>query len=198
MSISLDHSPIHPVRKSVIGEGIFLSVWQNQMASHQEGGCQCDNSCALDHILQQLPDRVTQRHATVAASFITWLGTNGGRAFLDQAERYKKALPSTLSAYSCAWAEVNRRSVGVSFGIRTIEAFLGPLELVTEVHDVWKARKLLPELTVADYETVEAVVEWLSTQAGSKFLTTCAQQVRERASERLAEERMAYGGQSCG
>jgi len=51
---------------------------------------------------------------------------------------------------------------------------------------------------VEDYETVEAVVEWLSTQAGSKFLKTCAQQIREKAAERLAEERRAYGGQSCG
>ena len=198
MSTKFDHAPVHPARKSVIGEGIFLAAWQSLIAIPPDRGLQSDHGCSLECILQQLPEVLNQRHATVAASFVTWLGTNCGRGFLDLAERYKKILPSSLSAFSCAWAEFNRRSVGVSFGIRTIEAFLGPLELVTGVRDTWEARKLLPELTVADYETVEAVVEWLSTQAGTHFLATCAKQIADKTAERLAEDRRAYAALARG
>lgn len=188
----LDHTPTLPARESVIGEGVFLSAWQQLMADSAQGYGEGPHPCLLHSILSHLPDPVEQRHATVAASFVKWLGTNGGRDLLDRAERLKGSGFTPVSAYCCAWATVNRRDPCISHGIRTIEGILGPIELVTEINNYREIRKWLPELSVADYETVESIVTWLPSLDGAEFLRRCQAQIQKAHTARRQAELDAY------
>ena len=175
--LDLDHSPTLPPRDSVIGEGVFLAAWKQLMIDSATGYGEGPHPCLLHSILAHLPDPVEQRQATVAATFVKWLGTNGGRDLLDKADRLRVKAGSPVAAYRFAWAGVNRRDPSISHGIRAIEGILGPIELVTVVDNYRQVSKWLPKLSVADYETVEAIVEWLPSREGAGFLEKCQQDI---------------------
>lgn len=186
--LALDHIPTLPARESVVGEGVFLSAWQQLMADSAKGFGEGPHPCLLHSILAHLPDPVEQRHATVAATFVKWLGTNGGRDLLDKADRLRVKAGTPVAAYRFAWAGVNRRDPCISHGIRAIEGILGPIELVTEVDNYRQISKWLPKLSVADYETVEAIVEWLPSREGTEFLEKCQTQIQKlHRAQRQAE-----------
>lgn len=189
---ALDHTPTLPARDSVVGEGIFLTAWQELMAESGEDYGEGQQPCLLHAILGHLPYRVEQRHATVAATFVKWLGTNGGRDLLDKADRLRVKAGSPVAAYRFAWAGVNRRDPCQSHGIRAIEGILGPIELVTEVDNYRQISKWLPQLSVADYETVEAIVEWLPSREGNEFLERCQCQIQEAHRAQRQAERDAF------
>lgn len=190
--LALDHSPTLPARDSVIGEGVFLTAWQQLMVDSATGYGDGPHPCLLHSILAHLPDPVEQRHATVAATFVKWLGTNGGRDLLDRADRLKGRGFTPVSAYCAAWATVNRRDPCISHGIRTIEGILGPIELVTEIDNYRQISKWLPKLSVADYETVEAIVEWLPSLEGVAFLGRCQAKIQKAHTAKRQAELEAF------
>lgn len=128
---------------------------------------------------------------------MTWLGTNGGRGLLDKADRMRVKAGTPVAAFCFAWASVNRRDPCVGRGLRAIEAILGPIELVTETnnHAIFK---WLPKLSVADYETVEAIVEWLPSAVGMAFLTKCQTTIKTREAQQRQADREAFARiQAC-
>lgn len=157
--LELAHEPINPPRAGAPGEGIYLDLWRQYLA--------IDENRLAAILRNTLTKEPTQRQASVCASFMTFMGCNCGYGFTHAAEQlaYGHKAPYAWSnqAYAAAWGLENRRSVGVNCGLRTIEVmlakklwidrpFLGPVVN-------WPA---LDEITTADYDTVDCMVEWWS------------------------------------
>ena len=182
----LKHEPCRPARPDVYAEGIFVESWQRFLATPTDPAFDDE---PLEVVLCNLVGEIDQRSATVAASFICWLGTNIGRGFLLEAERMKAKFPDAHShAYLAAWTFQNMRRPHVNSGWRTINA-------------------ILPDWPVeaADIEVADSVAYWLGTERGQRFLRevnaeieeTCRQlrernamqiRARNRAVELLKEE----------
>ncbi|WP_162600826.1 hypothetical protein [Paraburkholderia sp. C35] len=173
--LSFTHVAIRAPRADVIGEVVMAEKWQEYMqrlapSIHDE----CDEY-GFRSLMASFPFPLTQRLATVAASFIQWLGTNCGRCFLGDAEKAAKALDNRHDAYAAAWALENVRHLGINGGVRTIEAALAPKD-----HYQYGALKRLPDLTEQDYEAVEHVVLWLGMREGKAFIAECEREITQR------------------
>ncbi len=109
----------------------------------------------------------------VVASFISYLGTNGGSQFLLDVERFKeiKNVPSEY-AYELTWAYENLRRYGHNHNYRAIEYILNPVENHPGVNSIYFSTNAY-EPTVKDYETIEYVCKWLGTFEGQKYLEKC-------------------------
>lgn len=182
----LDHSALMPPRKGCVGETVYAAGWTTLMCMRSDFSAPPNE--LLGDILQMC-EPLTQRHATVAASFITWLGTNCGLSFLMECRRYAKGEPEcayqlgTSKAWLGQWAWDNRRRIGVNGGYRTIEHILSTPECFgTGAHGITVLMHS-PDLTAEDYETIEHLVAWLPTERGQKFLAVCDLEIEERRNE---------------
>ena len=189
---AFDHTPIRPVRSDVIGEQVFVEAWQALMSKEPPSIWDTESPNAqLYAVLSRVSGRLTQRHASVSASVIRWLGTNNGRAFLAQAEGLAERLAGSLfcrtSAFVMAWGNENQRLNFRDFGLRTIEMVLAPAHEITENG---RDTKRTP-LSASDYETVESVVAWLAEGAGHTFLKGCQAEIDRRLKEERAARREA-------
>lgn len=171
----LSHKPLHGPRESHVGENVYAFEWEVMHASVRR-----DNdppNVLLASMLYAMQRRITQRHASVAASFITWLGTNCGMAYLNAAKRLRDCASYSLmprEAYLAAWAIDNQRSLQVNHGGRLIESILAPADhfgrdLFT---GLWGLRRM-PDLSIEDHETVEHVASWLGTPRAQEFIARC-------------------------
>ena len=172
-----DHSPMSPPRKDHHGEEVFTAKWADLMA--REGGVYESyySNVELQSMLHA-GDYLTQRMATVAATFVQWLGTSCGRGFIEQARR--RPAMNRADAFVAEWAVENYRHSSVNSGYRAIEHILAPQE--DRANGSLHSR---PELSVDDYETVEHVVYWLGTEQGSAFVVDAEKEIAERL---LAED----------
>lgn len=173
----LEHQPFVPARPGIVGEGVYLRQWQRRMAAPYDAldDDPVPPNARLALILDGTPHRLCQRDASLAASFMTWLGTNGGQGFLALAHTLAKA-PCGLSAseaYLAGWALQNRRQVGVNSGYRTLEFLLAE----NRQFDPDEPDRLNPEprMSVDDLETMECLVVWLGREEGQSFLAACQQ-----------------------
>lgn len=155
----LRHEPIRPPRPSFLREQVFAGRWRDLMLSRRG---------AIHQVLRDYLAPIGQREASVAASVITWLGTNMGQALLEDAERRQTTdRPSGWSpsyacsdAYLSAWCAENRRKHGINNGVRTLEAILSV--------DISRG---ICAATAADYEVAENVFFWLGQPDGQRFLS---------------------------
>jgi hypothetical protein len=185
--LAFSHAPIRAPRPSVIGEVVMVEKWQENMARYADSiHDECDEY-AFRALMTAFPFPLTQRLATVAASFVKWLGTNCGRCFLLEAERVEKLLDGKRDSWAAAWAIENARHSGHNGGARYIEAALAP-------DDHWQNGLLtrLPDLTAHDVETVEHVVYWLGTTEGRAFLADCEREIAARTEAGRRAERAEW------
>lgn len=113
----------------------------------------------------------------VVASFISYLGTNGGSQFFADTERFKqiKNVPVEY-VYELAWYYENMRKYGHSHNYRAIEYLLNPAEKHPGIGSIYfSSDAYIP--TVADYETIEYVCKWLGTFEGQKYLEKCKTEI---------------------
>lgn len=113
---------------------------------------------------------IGQAEATLAATFITWLGTNVGNCFLGKGRRMEQDmgqwnLPGT--GFLAAWAVHNARHIGHNSGWRSCEY----LAWDGEWNDARRYNP--PEMTAAQLEILENMARWLGTQEGTAFLARC-------------------------
>jgi len=159
------HEAIRPARKGFPREHVFAGRWRELMQTSRG---------ALARILLDYSAPVGQREASVAASVITWLGTNIGQALLDDATRRQSMhqvagwTPSYAAsdAHLSAWAAENRRKRGISHGWRALEAIL-----TTDME------KGPAEPSVGDYEVAEHIMFWLGQHGGQRFVQQCQAEV---------------------
>lgn len=190
----LQNEPLPPSpRKAHIGEHVYSEEWRELMLTHERYAVIAPNS-KLAGILHQHPRRLIQRHATICATFVCWLGTACGMSMRLTAERRISEGDYPGRAWLCAWAGENMRRTGVNHGYRMIEHLLAkPSDLGRDYlghGGLTLVRR--PRLSLDDYEVIEILVQWLGDY-GSGFLIRCERRIEElnrfdRAT-RLAEHR---------
>lgn len=152
--LPLEHIPFQPPREGTPGEGIYLQLWRDYLAA---------DANRLRAILRTV-GTPTQRDASICASFMTFMGCNGGHCFTLEALRLTEKLGGPYRGFMAAWALENNRCTGVNHGLRSIEYMLA------EKHPIDHGRfnsgsvnwGLVPEVTMRDIDVVEAMVEWWS------------------------------------
>lgn len=163
--LELDHSSIQPPRQNTPGEGIYLRLWQQYIQSNPKN--------LKEILINTMYSRVSQRQASVCASFMKFMGCNAGKSFTHYAESLRTKYDSSHDAYRHAWYEINRRIAGINSGVRTIEAMLSPeyhikerdnFSIVTIVK--WS---LFNSITTEDYDTVECMVSWWGSQEAQEI-----------------------------
>ena len=167
------HTPFRPARKD-LAEICFLSQWQALNA---------ESPSLLPGILGR--SRCDVRSARIAASFITWIGSNVGASFIEMAKARIEDFTYAEPAYLATWALVNRRQAHVNSGVRAIEVILSPENLfgLTPYWDQQRASKL--SISLADIDVIESMVSWLSTPHADAFVNSCTTEYQSiRALER--------------
>lgn len=178
VSPKLLHVPLQPPRASVPREGLFLALWQQFAEQRPEEW----------RYIIRTTGPVRQRAASVAASFMTFMGCNGGRGFTHTAERLATsgAFTCTEDAYLSAWAIENKRVHGVNSGLRTVEYMLARQHPI--VHHIcarvdWK---LVPDVSMEDADIVESMVAWWCSPTARWMREAVEAQMKVReANERL-------------
>lgn len=172
--LPLQHEPLRPVRPDVLGEVAYMRIWGEWMG--RWAGEASDYDLPLQAILRR--SVVTQRQASVAASFIRWLGTNIGRSFVEEAERMATQAPFHLpyrreDAFLCEWAIQNK-----------LGCMYAPL-LSTELNSVVLcagasvlAPGAVPELTLDDCWVIELLVLWLGSEEGARFIASASAELQ--------------------
>lgn len=183
----LQHQPMRPPRPNHVGEEVFASAWETLMASPVDHWGDPDGSGApnsrLAMILHHLPERLIQRHATVAASLVTWFCTNCGGSFIQLARSYASTCKLT-DPWLCAWADENKRRNWLNSGFRTLEHCLAP-----EDHMGKGGLARIPELSAMDFEVAEHVVSWFGAH-GAEFLGRCQEKIAARQAEENRLDRL--------
>ena len=168
----IKHIPLQPPRASVPMEGIYLSLWQAFAERNPDDWAGIFRDCNFTP---------RQRAASVAASFMVFMGCNGGRDFTHRAEQFanSKTFAWPEPAYIAAWALENNRSRGINSGLRCIEYMLAsqhPIQngspLLGRVN--WQA---VPAITMEDLDVIECMVRWWSG--------TTARVIRDKAAALL-------------
>lgn len=187
------HKPIMPPRKDHIGEQVFSSMWEALMTTGSEE-VQSYEDQPIVEVLRHFHSPVEQRHATVLASVVCWLGTAIGGAMLRQAEQQIAGGRGELwSAYLLAWAIKNRRRFSVNHGIRTVEFILAPRELWNNDGSGRFAPGLkeLPTLSADDIEVIDHLMLWLGEGEGQSYLRQCREEEKRLNEERALADRAA-------
>lgn len=177
----LSHKPIHGPRVDHVGENVYAFEWETLNVSVRRKND--PPNVLLGSILYDMERRITQRHASVAASFITWLGTNCGQSIILKAHQLKCAELYGHQAFTAAWAIENTRRNGINGGIRYIESILAPPDHFGQdlFSKMWGLRRM-PNLSIEDHETVEHVVAWLCTDRAGEFIRRCDHLIKMRQS----------------
>lgn len=175
----LDHKPKPPYpRPGMVGETVYAEEWAELMQKLDRDGVNAPNSM-LAGILNDLPGRITQRHAFVCASVMCWLGTACGQSIILNGKRHQKSALS--SPYLVAWSLENTRRVGCNGGYRTIEHILAPEDHFGKdwlMPQMGKRLMRIPDLSVDDFETVEHLMIWLGHH-GEGFILRCERRIEE-------------------
>ena len=157
VSPALLHVPLKPPRASVPSEGLFLALWQQFVEQRpEEWG-----------YIMRTTGPIRQRAASVAASFIVFMGCNGGKSFTFRAEQLADSGAFTYpeDAYLAAWAIENKRIHSVNSGLRTVEYMLARQHPITTGGALTRRIdwKLVPNVTQEDADIVESMVAWWSS-----------------------------------
>lgn len=164
--LPLVHQPMWGPRKGHVGEAVFLACWQAWLTEEtemEEFLTPADYRLAC--VMRNYPFPLHQRQATVAASLMTWFGTNLGGAFLDSARRLINKGIAKAEAYLMAWSVANKRLLYVNQGIRVLENCLAPSDVASRM----PANRIM-DLSILDNEAAECLMAWLGTDEGQGFL----------------------------
>ena len=153
MARRLKHLPLHPARDCVALEGIYLRLWQNFAEQRPDEWLAIFSECSFTP---------RQRAASVAASFMVFMGCSAGRCFTHQADRLASsgAFAWPEPAYLAQWALENKRHSYVNSGLRTIEYMLAvdyPIRSHFPGGVDWRS---VPVITMDDQDVIECMVRW--------------------------------------
>ena len=172
---TVQHTPFRPARKD-LAEICFLTQWQALNA---------ESPSLLSGILGR--SRCDVRSARIAASFITWIGTNVGASFIEMAKSRIEDFAYAEPAYLATWALVNRRQSHVNSGVRAIEIIMSTDNLFADFNAHYFAEKAAAKLSISlsDIDVIESMVSWLSTPHADAFVNSCTAEYQAmRALER--------------
>jgi hypothetical protein len=187
--VRVKHIPLHPPRKSTPGEGIYLELWKEWATSRPNDWL----------AIFETNGPVRQRAASVAASFMVFMGCNGGRCFTLTAQRFadqQMFWHLRSHAYLAAWALENQRSHGVNSGLRTSEYMLAQEHPISKgVMGGRVVRSLVPAITQEDNDILESMVRWWSSTT-AQAMRSVAEPMIEAANAKLRSGIFQYQGDS--
>lgn len=178
---TITHDPLHAPRADMIGEIVLFEHWARLMKKDYQSD---DGSTLFDVIMWNLNGKAGQREATICATFIVWLGSNNGHAFLSIARDLHRKLKPFHNGFLAAWANTNQRNMKTGNGYRQIEMIMGYQP--GDKGEAWG------ELTARDYETVDTLVEWLGTHHGYEFQESAEKDIARREAAKRAEARARH------
>lgn len=179
--LELVHEPVAPPRPCTPGERIYLELWREYLAVRPE---------RLDEILRDVHGPTTQRDATVCASFMVFMGCNGGRALHQGAEALvRKHGLSEQDAFALYWAKDNARCRWINHGLRTIEYMLATAHPIdtTKLSPHRINWSLVPEVTMRDLDVIESMVAWWASREGVE-LRSIAEPIIDVANRKLLSD----------
>lgn len=178
--VALINEPMRRPRKGTPGEVVFAEGWKSTM-SHTPDEVNMPNA-ALHGVLRHIGHELNQRSATVAASLITYLGTQGGASLLAEARRLAKSghYMNVEDAYLAAWSVENARRSYTSGGVRTLEYCMTPEENFKDMRPGTSQPGVTPAVSAEDLEVADDVMRWLATGAGQQFLGYCEGELERR------------------
>lgn len=150
------HTPLHPARASTPGEVIYLELWREWATARPREWW----------AIFETRGPVRQRAASVAASFMVFMGCNCGRGFTHRAEDFATngIFMSRENAFLSAWAIENRRCRGINSGLRASEYMLAREYPIQARHGASRiSEALIPAITMEDNDILESMVVWWST-----------------------------------
>lgn len=180
---ALVHEPINPVRACTPGEGVMMNEWLTLM--HDESTADDWDWELPAHPLEViLRCPIDQRAATVASSFIRWLGTNNGRGYLSRSNALKGV--HGCQAFLVAWVLENQRQYDGHFRMITL--------LLTKGENFAPLGGLAPggqlaDVSDRDNEVIESLASWLGTEQGLEYLQRCDVEIKRQHDERMNEVR---------
>lgn len=127
----------------------------------------------LDHIFRTYCYELDKTDAVTIASFISYLGTNGGQCLLETFRKYGESsfFRDKEEAFLHAWYKENSRQFGINSNLRSIEYMLTPIEQHSLHSGLDKFS--IDNIKQTQYEVIELLVKWLSTPSGITYLLTC-------------------------
>lgn len=173
------HRPLCPPRPGTPGEGIYLSLWQEFAAARPHEWA---------HIFADMRTKPRQRVASVAASFMVFMGCNGGASFTHRAIEMasKETELNRERLFIAAWAMENARYRGIDHGLRTIEYMLAA-EHPIENHPFCGRRisqKRVPVITMEDHDAIECMVRWWASPQ-AECMRSIAEPMRQAANKKM-------------
>lgn len=145
----------------------------------------------LEHIFRSYEYLLESVDYRTIASFISYLGTNGG---LDLLANFEKNFESKFfrdkeEAFLYTWLKHNSRQVGINNNYRTIEYILSPLEK----HDLHRGLTsfLIDDIKPSQYEIIEHLVKWLSTSEGVTYLLNCQDLINQERDKTYETRKVA-------
>jgi hypothetical protein len=174
------HNPIAPPRNGTPGEGIFLKLWQEFVEARPDD---------FTDIFRDIPSEIDQRIASVAASFMTFMGCNGGASFTYRAQRLGEsgAFSYPNEAFLAAWALENRRTHFINHGLRMSEYMLAteyPIDRGPFRHSPNEER--VPEISQRDNDVLECMVAWWSTEPARRMRDIAEPMIRAANKKQLS------------
>lgn len=187
-SRNFSHNPNAPYpRQGMVAETVYADYWRDFAKGTRENG----NGEALPNIVRlfnKLPFYLEQKHATLAASFICWLGTNAGLGFIGRCKRFSENINNPEEAYLSAWAVDNRRIYGHNSNTRTIEWLKADESALVRGMDGFLCFSQSPEVNLEDQDIIETLICWLSDTEGQRFVKACEKEIERRREESRAEK----------
>lgn len=164
--IEIEHLPLAAPRKGAPAEGIYLKLWQDFVENDAMG---------MEGVLN-VRGPVTQRAASVAASFMVYMGCNLGTAFTREAQEMTGRFRSNGDAFLAAWALFNKRVRHVNRGLRCVEFMLARVHPMDGGQIVEAA---VPQITQADMDVIESMVVWWSTDRAAQMRSTAGEMIQK-------------------
>lgn len=164
LALPLKHEPIRPARTCTPREGMFLQRWQ-AYAPAIDSSVGYDYLSNFERIFYDASSVADQRQASVAASFITFMGCNGGMGFTWMCERFAASVifqNCREDAFLAAWALEDKRCRGTNHGLRTSEYALAVQHPIAEQSAGHRTAdwSLVPVISADDRDTLECMVRW--------------------------------------
>lgn len=193
MSSLIDHfKPVLQIYPSEYRRKIYLNEFIKYAYTNSEDdespNFRLDLQYNIDHIFRSYAFALDETDAVVIASFISYLGTNGGFSLLNSFVRNSesKFFKNREDAFLYTWHVENSRRFGYNNNYRTIEYLLTPIEK----HDLHRGltKFSIDDIKQSNYEVIEYLVRWLSTPKGITYILTC-QDLIEQEKEKTYEIR---------
>ena len=182
------HQPLAPPRKATPSERIYLELWSEWATARPREWFS----------IFQTTGPVRQRAASVAASFMMFMGCNGGRDFTFTAFDYARQpcfASSRTVAFTAAWAVKNMRNTDINHNLRMSEYMLAAeYPIQDQFRGVnWKQ---VPSITQEDNDILESMVRWWST-APASVMREIAEPMIQAANRKAASRMFAPEGEAA-